>query len=91
MCTSVPRRLQTTTNSDNRTFTIQSNTLINNIIVIQISSKRQTSVMIELKKVLVADAVHENCIQLLKQHQIHVDCKYKLPLDKLIDEIKVII
>ncbi|XP_050302169.1 D-3-phosphoglycerate dehydrogenase [Anthonomus grandis grandis] len=42
----------------------------------------------DIKKVLVADAVDDACIQLLKKYSIDVDCKYKLPKDALIEEIK---
>ncbi|KAJ8918398.1 hypothetical protein NQ315_008094 [Exocentrus adspersus] len=41
----------------------------------------------DLKKVLVADAVDAACVELLKEHSIEVDCKYKLPKDQLIAEI----
>ena len=43
----------------------------------------------EIQRVLVADAVDSACVKLLEQHSIQVDCKYKLPADKLIAEIKV--
>lgn len=43
----------------------------------------------DIKTVLVADAVDEACIKLLEQHSIQVECKYKLPATKLIEEIKV--
>ncbi|EFA03163.1 D-3-phosphoglycerate dehydrogenase [Tribolium castaneum] len=42
----------------------------------------------EIKKVLVADAVDPACVKLLEKHSIQVDCKYKLPVDQLIAEIK---
>ncbi|XP_019873287.2 D-3-phosphoglycerate dehydrogenase [Aethina tumida] len=41
----------------------------------------------DIKKVLVADAVDSACTDLLKKHGIQVDCKYKLPKDQLIKEI----
>ncbi|CAH0557078.1 unnamed protein product [Brassicogethes aeneus] len=41
----------------------------------------------DIKKVLVADAVDVACTDLLKKHGIQVDCKYKLPKDQLIQEI----
>lgn len=43
----------------------------------------------ELNKVLVADAVDQACVDLLKQNSIQVDCKYKLTKDQLIAEIGV--
>lgn len=43
----------------------------------------------DIKKVLVADAVDSACTDLLKKHGIQVDCKYKLPKDQLIKEIPV--
>lgn len=43
----------------------------------------------EIKKVLVADAVDASCVKLLEKYSIQVDCKYKLPVDQLIAEIKV--
>lgn len=42
-----------------------------------------------IKKVLVADAVDAACVELLQQNSIEVDCKYKLPKDQLIAEIPV--
>lgn len=42
-----------------------------------------------IKKVLVADAVDAACVDLLKKHSIEVDCKIKLPKDQLIIEIAV--
>ncbi|XP_044268305.1 D-3-phosphoglycerate dehydrogenase [Tribolium madens] len=42
----------------------------------------------QIKKVLVADAVDTACVKLLEKHSIQVDCKYKLPVDQLIAEIK---
>lgn len=43
----------------------------------------------DVKKVLVSDAVDASCVDLLKKHSIQVDCKYKLPKDQLIAEIPV--
>jgi D-3-phosphoglycerate dehydrogenase len=43
----------------------------------------------DIKKVLVADAVDAACVKLLEKHSIQVDCKYKLPVEQLIAEIKV--
>lgn len=43
----------------------------------------------DIKKVLVADAVDNECVNLLKKHSIQVDCKYKLTKDQLIKEIAV--
>lgn len=43
----------------------------------------------DIKKVLVADAVDSKCVKLLEQHSIQVDCKYKLPPDQLKKEIVV--
>lgn len=42
----------------------------------------------DIKKVLVADAEDTACTELLKKYSIEVDCKYKLPKDQLIAEIK---
>lgn len=42
-----------------------------------------------IEKVLVADAVDSACVDVLKQHSISVDCKYKLPKSELIKVIKV--
>ncbi|KAJ8929307.1 hypothetical protein NQ314_018015 [Rhamnusium bicolor] len=42
----------------------------------------------DIKKVLVADAVDISCVELLRQVGIQVDCKYKLPKDQLIAEIQ---
>ncbi|XP_066262118.1 D-3-phosphoglycerate dehydrogenase [Euwallacea similis] len=41
----------------------------------------------DIKKVLVADAVDKACVDLLKQFDIEVDCKFKLSKEKLIEEI----
>lgn len=43
----------------------------------------------DIKKVLVADAVDAACVELLQRNAIEVDCKYKLPKDQLIAEIPV--
>lgn len=43
----------------------------------------------DIKKVLVSDAVDAACVDLLKKYSIQVDCKYKLPQDQLIAEIEV--
>lgn len=45
--------------------------------------------VIEIKKVLVADAVDNACVDILKKNSIAVDCKYKLSKQQLINEIKV--
>lgn len=42
-----------------------------------------------IEKVLVADAVDSACVDILKQHGILVDCKYKLSKSQLIEIIKV--
>ncbi|KAF7283361.1 hypothetical protein GWI33_000869 [Rhynchophorus ferrugineus] len=42
----------------------------------------------DIKRVLVADAVDAACTELLKKNSIEVDCKYKLPKAQLIAEIK---
>ncbi|XP_060518961.1 D-3-phosphoglycerate dehydrogenase [Cylas formicarius] len=42
----------------------------------------------DIKKVLIADAVDSACIQLLKEHSVQVDCKYKLSKEELIDLVK---
>lgn len=44
---------------------------------------------IEIKNVLVCDAVDPSCVELLKSNGISVDYKLKLPVDVLIDEAKV--
>ncbi|KRT79323.1 hypothetical protein AMK59_8452, partial [Oryctes borbonicus] len=41
----------------------------------------------DIRKVLVADAVDKACVDLLKENDIEVDCKYKLPKQQLIEEI----
>lgn len=41
----------------------------------------------EIKRVLVADAVDQACVDLLTQNAINVDCKYKLSKEQLIQEI----
>lgn len=43
----------------------------------------------DIKNVLVSDVVDAACVDLLKKFSIQVDCKYKLPKDKLIAEIGV--
>nr|XP_023012362.1 D-3-phosphoglycerate dehydrogenase [Leptinotarsa decemlineata] len=43
----------------------------------------------EIGKVLVSDAVDASCVDLLRKFSIQVDCKYKLPKEKLIAEIQV--
>lgn len=43
----------------------------------------------DIKNVLVSDAVDTACVDLLKKHSIQVDCKFKLPKDQLIAEIPV--
>lgn len=43
----------------------------------------------DIKKILVSDAVDASCTDLLKRHSIQVDCKYKLPKNQLIAEIEV--
>lgn len=45
----------------------------------------------DIKKVLVADAVDNACVDLLKKYNIEVDCKYKLSKEQLIEEIVVCI
>lgn len=44
---------------------------------------------VQIKKVLVADAVDRACVDLLKQNSIEVDCKYKLTKEQLVKEIVV--
>lgn len=44
---------------------------------------------IEIKNVLVADAVDPSCVELLKSNGISVDYKLKLPENELIGEAKV--
>ncbi|KAK4880347.1 hypothetical protein RN001_008493 [Aquatica leii] len=41
----------------------------------------------EINKVLVADAVDQACVDLLKENKIDVDCKFKLTKEQLIKEI----
>ncbi|XP_072393789.1 D-3-phosphoglycerate dehydrogenase [Diabrotica undecimpunctata] len=41
----------------------------------------------DIKTVLVADAVDATCVELLKKYSIQVVCKYKLPKEQLIAEI----
>lgn len=43
----------------------------------------------DIKKVLVADAVDSACVDLLKKYGIQVDCKYKLSKEQLIKELSV--
>lgn len=43
----------------------------------------------KIEKVLVADAVDSECVNILKQYSIAVDCRYKLPKAELIEVIKV--
>lgn len=45
--------------------------------------------VIDIKKVLVADAVDKVCVDILKNNGIIVDCKYKQSKQQLIDDIKV--
>ncbi|XP_044728000.1 D-3-phosphoglycerate dehydrogenase [Chrysoperla carnea] len=42
----------------------------------------------DIKKVLVSDAVDPACVQLLEENGIKVDCKYKLSKDALIKELQ---
>lgn len=44
---------------------------------------------INIKNVLVCDAVDQSCVDLLKSNGIEVDYKLKLPKDVLIEEAKV--
>lgn len=44
---------------------------------------------IEIKNVLVCDAVDPSCVELLESNGISVDYKLKLPENVLIDEAKV--
>lgn len=43
---------------------------------------------LNVNRVLISDAVDQSCVQLLQAHGIAVDCKYKLPKEQLIKEIK---
>lgn len=43
----------------------------------------------DIKKVLVTDAVDSACVDLLKNNSIQVDCKFKLAKDQLLAEIQV--
>ncbi|XP_039281092.1 hydroxypyruvate reductase [Nilaparvata lugens] len=43
---------------------------------------------LNLNRVLISDAVDSSCVTLLQSHGVTVDCKYKLPKDQLIKEIK---
>ncbi|ENN78435.1 hypothetical protein HUJ04_005534 [Dendroctonus ponderosae] len=42
----------------------------------------------DIRNVLVADAVDEACVALLQRHSIQVDCKYKLSKEQLIQAIQ---
>jgi hypothetical protein len=44
---------------------------------------------IDIKNVLVCDAVDQSCVELLKTNGISVDYKLKLPKNELIEEAKV--
>lgn len=44
---------------------------------------------IEIKDVLVADAVDLSCVELLKSNGISVDYKLKLPQNEFLDIVKV--
>lgn len=44
---------------------------------------------IEIKNVLICDAVDSSCVDLLKFNGIEVDYKLKLPKEQLIQEAKV--
>jgi hypothetical protein len=44
---------------------------------------------VSLRNVLISDAVDSACVELLESHGIKVTCKYKLPKDQLLQEIKV--
>lgn len=44
---------------------------------------------VNLKSVLVSDAVDPLCVDLLKSHGVEVVCKFKLPKDELIRELQV--
>lgn len=44
---------------------------------------------IDIKSVLVCDAVDQSCVELLKTNGISVDYKLKLPKDVLVSEAKV--
>lgn len=44
---------------------------------------------IDIKKVLVCDAVDPSCVELLKTNGISVDYKLKLPKEVLVEEAKV--
>uniref|UniRef100_A0A1B6DGC0 D-3-phosphoglycerate dehydrogenase n=1 Tax=Clastoptera arizonana TaxID=38151 RepID=A0A1B6DGC0_9HEMI len=43
---------------------------------------------VQIQNVLISDAVDQSCVDLLKAHNINVTCKYKLPKEQLIQEIK---
>lgn len=44
---------------------------------------------VNIRSVLVSDAVDPLCVELLKSHGINVVCKYKLSKDQLIQELQV--
>lgn len=44
---------------------------------------------LSLRNVLISDAVDSACVELLQSHGINVTCKFKLPKDQLLQEIKV--
>lgn len=43
----------------------------------------------DIRRVLVADAVDQACVDLLKANGVRVDCKYKLSRDQLVQDIPV--
>ncbi|XP_075213430.1 hydroxypyruvate reductase [Lycorma delicatula] len=43
---------------------------------------------LHLNRVLISDAVDDACVTLLRDNGVTVDCKYKLPKDQLLQEIK---
>jgi D-3-phosphoglycerate dehydrogenase / 2-oxoglutarate reductase len=53
------------------------------------SFKNSQKMPIDIKSVLVCDAVDQSCVELLKSNGILVDYKLKLPKNELIEEAKV--
>ena len=54
-----------------------------------LSSKFFYEMPVDIKNVLVCDAVDQSCVDLLTANGIEVDYKLKLPKDVLVEEAKV--
>nr|CAD7426993.1 unnamed protein product [Timema monikensis] len=48
----------------------------------------EETMSVTLRNVLISDAVDPLCVQLLQEHGVNVTCKYKLPKEELLKEIK---